>query len=78
MDMWIEITGWIGMALIVLGRGAIAYKARWGFLIAVVGGLIVGAQAVLMSNLAIVILCGILACLDLKGWHYWGKKDGLH
>ena len=75
MDLWIEVTGWIGMALIILGRGAIAYKTRWGFLVAVAGGSIVGVQAVLMSNLSIVILCAVLACLDFKGWQYWGKND---
>lgn len=75
LNFWIEATGWVGMLLILCGRSGVAYKQKWGFLSAIAGGLTVGVQALLMNNYSIVVLCLILACIDLQGWLYWRKYE---
>lgn len=75
LELWIEITGWIGMLLVLCGRGGIAYKQRWGFLSVITGGFLIGTQAFLMGNSSIVALAIILLIIDFQGWLYWGKKS---
>ncbi len=75
MDFWTEVTGWIGMLLVLCGRTGLAYRRRWGFLLVLIGGFAVGVQAFLMSNFSILTLAFILLLIDFQGWIYWGKKD---
>ncbi len=75
LNFWIETTGWAGMLLVLCGRSGIAYKYKWGFLLAIIGGTTVGMQAFLMNNFSIVLLCLILAGIDLQGWFYWRKHE---
>jgi nicotinamide riboside transporter PnuC len=75
MDLWIELTGWLGMILIILGRFGIARKKRIGFTIVCTGSVFAGGQAYLMNNWSILLLCVFLCAIDLHGWFHWRKTD---
>lgn len=67
----INLLGWLGAVLVVLGRACIAYKRRIGFLAAVVGGIAIGVQAYLMDNWSVVLMAVILGVIDGFGLIYW-------
>lgn len=74
-DLVIFLTGLIGSILILTGRIGVAYRRKWGFLSAVVGGITVGYQAVLMANYSVAVMCAVLVIVDVRGWFYWRKTE---
>lgn len=70
----IQMLGWLGGTLVILGRLLIARKVKMGFPVAVTSSILVGTQAVLMDNWGIVVMSAMLFCIDLYGWFFWSKR----
>lgn len=65
--------GWIGNALIIFGAWQIGYRRRWGFLVAMFGGLSWMAEGIRIGKTDLIFIEVVMCLVALRNFIKWKK-----
>jgi hypothetical protein len=68
-----NLLGWIGNVLIVIGLWKIGDKWRHAFLFSIVGEIIWIIKSLYFKQYDLAFICVIFAALSARSWYKWNK-----